>query len=141
MLSFCVLGIAFLMFARLFDALSPPTKALTYVVGGNVVLALLLLAFACFQMYYYTREEFIPQGGAFCAYVNPVVLALIVFGWVGQPLIAWTTLKTLRNEEVPDQQLRRLFYGGIGVAVLDYIWGVIMSPGRIVNGWLRATFA
>lgn len=36
-----------------------------------------------------TGKEFIPQGGFFCHYVNPVVLSLIVFGWLGQPVIAW----------------------------------------------------
>lgn len=163
-----VLGIAFVMFIRLFDALSPPTKALAWVVGADEMLAILLLAFMCFQQHFYVREEQIPQGTWFCHYCNPLVLALVVFGWLGQPVIAWcvireemqtppytptppcprahrlqthplqkprrTTLKTLRNEAVPARKLRRIFYWCIAVALLDYVWGVAVTPGRIVNG-------
>ena len=89
LVSLVVLGVAFLMFVRLFDALSPPTKALTWVVGGNFVLALFLLAFACFQQHFFLQRQYIPQGGAFCHYCNPVVLSLVVFNWLGQPVIAW----------------------------------------------------
>jgi len=133
-LSVGVLGVACLMFVRLFDALSPPTKALTWVVGSNLVLALMILAFACFQMHYYALNQFIPQGGFFCHYFNPVVLSLVVFNWLGQPVIAWTTLKTLRNEEVSDRKLRRVYGWCIAVAFVVYVWGVALSPGVIVNG-------
>lgn len=87
-----VLGISLLMFVRLFDALSPPTKALAWVVGADELLAILLLAFMCFQLHYYLRAEQIPQGTWFCHYCNPLVLALVVFGWLGQPVIAWYVL-------------------------------------------------
>ena len=84
-----VLGVSLVMFLRLFDALSPPTKALTWVVGGNFMLAALIASFACYQQYFFTIGRYIPQGGAFCHYVNPVVLSLVVFNWLGQPVIAW----------------------------------------------------
>lgn len=132
-----VLGISLIMFVRMFDALSPPTRALTWVVGADIVQALLLLAFVCFQMHYYARGEAIPDG-FFCHYFNPAILALVVFVWLSQPVIAWMTLKTLRNEAVPACKLRRVFYACIAVAVLDYVWGVGKTPGRIVNGCVRA---
>jgi hypothetical protein len=128
-----VLSMAFLMFRRLFDALSPPTKALSWVVGVDVLTALLLLAFMCFQMYYYVRREPM-RDGFFCHYLNPAVLALVTFGWLGQPAIAWTTLKTLRNEPVPDRQLHRVLCLCVGIAFIDYVWGVAVTPGKVVNG-------
>ncbi len=128
-----VLGVSFLMFRRLFDALSPPTKALSWVVGVDVLQALLLLAFMCFQMYYYARREAM-RDGFFCHYLNPAVLALVTFGWLGQPVIAWTTLKTLRNEPVPDRQLHRVLGACAAIAVVDYLWGVAVTPGKVVNG-------
>ena len=134
LLSVVVLGVAFLMFVRLFDALSPPTKALTWVVGSNLVLALFLVAFACIQMHYYALKQYTPQGGFFCHYFNPVVLSLVVFNWLGQPVIAWTTLKTLRNEEVTERKLRRVYGWCMAVAFVVYVWGVALSPGVIVNG-------
>lgn len=121
------------MFCRMFDALSPPTRALTWVVGADLVQALLLLAFMCFQMHFYARGEAIPDG-FFCHWLNPLVLAIVVFVWLSQPVIAWTTLKTLRNEAVPARKLRRIFFVCIAVAVLDYAWGVAITPGKIVNG-------
>jgi hypothetical protein len=61
--SLVVLGVAFLMFVRLFDALSPPTKALSWVVGGNFVLAFFVVAFASMQMHYYASTCTRSQSG------------------------------------------------------------------------------
>lgn len=135
--AFAVLSISLVMFLRLYKALSPPTKTMMWVIAANVVLAGLYLLFSGIKLYYLTRGTLVPLGEPTCHYLHPLARSCQLLSWLGQPIMAWVTYKTIRNQPVPSGRLKVLTGGAVGVAVVFLVLSEVYMPGNVIWGCVR----
>ncbi len=130
-----VLSLSLVMFVRLYDALSPPTKTLVSVVAANLILASLNLLFAFEKIWFLVRGHgYVPIEEQLCRYGHPLARACVVYMWCGQAVCAWVTLKTIRNEYVPPAKLRHCAWAAAAVSLYFFVTAEVYSQGNIVWG-------
>lgn len=128
-----VLSLSLVMFVRLYDALSPPSKTLVGVVAANLVLAGCSLLFTFEKIYFLVRGDgYVPTSERLCRYINPISRAAMVFMWMGQPVMAWVTLQTIRNEYVPPAKLRRWTWTSLALSLYFLVMAEVFSQGACV---------
>lgn len=118
-----------LIFVRIYRVLSPPTKALLYVFCADILDFGVIFAMAVVSLYYQMRAEFIPPDDFTCHFIWPFGSSGLLFVSIGQPVIAWTTLKTLQKG-----QLRRIFFGCFVVVIILYFLSLLSNPGTVIRG-------
>ena len=105
-----------------------------YVFCVDIMDFAILFAMAVISLYYQMRAEFIPPNDFTCHYIWTFASAGLLFVYLAQPVIAWTTLKTLQNKNVTDRQLRRIFFVCFVVVFILYFGSLLTNPGTVIEG-------
>lgn len=127
-----VLSVALAMFIRLYHALSAPTKTMVWVLGANLILAALYCLFSAIKLAYMSHGRYVPQGEPACHYLHPLARTCQVLTWLGQPIMAWQTLRTIRNQPVPARRLRAATWGSVGISVVFFALSETYMPGSVM---------
>lgn len=94
-------------------------------------MAALYLLFTFEKLYYLVNGDgYVPYDETFCRWASPVGRAALVYMWCGQPIIAWVTLKTIRNEYVAPATIKRRFWLSSGLTLYFLVMALIYSQGR-----------
>ena len=93
-------------------------------------MALCFLSFTFEKLYYLVNGDgYVPYDEQFCRWISPVGRAAAVYMWCGQPIIASVTLKTMRNEYVSPEQVKRWFWLSSGLTLYFLVMALVYSQG------------